>query len=50
MSLMIHGKCEEKLTCGLESGMRNLANFIQRTQKSQNWDFYGVLLSRVESV
>ena len=28
--------------------MRNLANFHQSTQNSQNWDFGGILLSKVE--
>ena len=36
--------------CGLERSMKNLANFHQSTWKSQNWDFYGVLLSKVENV
>ena len=35
-------KFEEKVTCGLENDMKTLANFHQRTQKSQNWDFYWV--------
>ena len=43
-------KFEEKLTCGLENDMRNLADFQQSTRKSQNWDFYWVLLSKVEKV
>ena len=43
-------KFEEKVTCGLENDMKNLANFHQSTQKSQNWDFYWVLLSKVENV
>ena len=33
-------KFEEKLTCGLENDMRNLANFQQSTRISQNWDFH----------
>ena len=32
-------KFAEKLTCSLENDMKNLANFHQNTQKSQNWDF-----------
>ena len=28
--------------------MRNLANFHQSTQNFQNWDFDGILLSKVE--
>ena len=29
-------KFEEKMTCGLENGMKNLANFHQSIRKSQN--------------
>ena len=43
-------KFEEKLTCGLENDMRNLANFYQSTRKSQNWDFGGILSSKIENV
>ena len=43
-------KFEEKLTCGLKNDLRNLANFHQSTWKSQNWDFDGILLSKVEKV
>ena len=43
-------KFKEKVTCGLKNDMKNLANFHQTTQKSQNWGFYGVLLSKVENV
>ena len=43
-------KFEEKLTCGLENDMRNLEIFYQRTRKSENWDFDGILLSKVENV
>ena len=50
MTLKCHAKFEEKLTCGLENDMRNLVNFHQSTQKSQNWDFDGILLSKVENV
>ena len=46
MALKSHVECEEKLTCSLENDMRNLVNFHQSTQKFQNWDFYGVLLSK----
>ena len=41
---------EEKLTCGLENDMRNIALFHQSTWKSQDWDFDGILLSKVENV
>ena len=30
--------------------MRNLGNFHQNTGKSKNWDFDGILLSKVENV
>ena len=43
-------KFEEKLSCGLENDGRNLANFHQSTRKSQNWDFDGILSSKVENV
>ena len=49
MTLKSDAKFEEKLTCGLENDMRNLVNFHQSTQKCQNWDFDGVLLSKVEN-
>ena len=50
LTLKSDEKFEEKLTCGLESDMRNLANFYQGTQKCQNWDFDGILLPKVENV
>ena len=37
MTLKSDAKFDKKLTCGLENDMRNLANFYQSTQKSQNW-------------
>ena len=43
-------KFEEKLTCALENDMRNLANFHQSTQNSQNWNFHWILLCKVENV
>ena len=49
MTLKSDAKFEEKLTCGLENDMRNLANFQPSTQKYQNWDFDGILLSKVEN-
>ena len=49
MTLKNHLKFEEKLTCGLENDMRNLANFHQSTWKCQNWYFHGILLSKVEN-
>ena len=50
MTLKSHAKFEEKLTCGLENDMRNLANFHQNTWKCKNWYFHGILLSKVENV
>ena len=49
MTLKGDAKFEEKLTCGLEKDIRNLANFHQNTWKCQNWDFDGFLLSKVEN-
>ena len=49
MTLKSDTKFEEKLTCGLENDMRNLANFHHSTWKSQNWDFDGIRLSKVEN-
>ena len=50
MTLKSDAKFEEKLTCDLENDMRNLANFHQSTRKCQNWDFNGVLLSKIENI
>ena len=50
MTLKGDVKFEKKLTCGLETDRRNLPNFRQSTQKSQNWNFDGILLSKVENV
>ena len=33
-----------------KNDMRNLANFHQSTEECQNWDFDGILLSKVENV
>ena len=49
MALENDAKFEEKLTCGLENDKRNLENFHQSTRKSPNFDFYWVLLSKVEN-
>ena len=49
MTLRSHAKFEERLTCGLENGMRNLEHIHQNTWKRQNWDFDGILLSKVEN-
>ena len=50
MTLNSDVKFEEKLTFGFGNDMRYLANFHQSTRKSQNWDFDGILLSKVEKV
>ena len=49
MTLESDPKFEGKLTCGLENDMRNMANFHQSTLKSQDWDFDGILLSKVKN-
>ena len=49
MTLKSHAKSEEKVTCGLENDMRNLANFHQSTWKYQNWDLHRIILSKVEN-
>ena len=49
MTLKSDEKFEEKLNCGLKNDLRNLANFHQSNWKSQNWDFDGILLSKVEN-
>ena len=43
-------KFEEKLACGLDNDMRNLANFHQSTRNSQSWDFHLILSQKVENV
>ena len=50
MTLKSDSKLEEKLTYRLGNDMRNLVNLYQSTRKSQNWDFYGILLSEVKYV
>ena len=50
MALKSDTKFEEKLTCRLENDMKNLADFHQSTRKCQNWNFNGILLSKVENV
>ena len=44
MTLKNDEKFEEKLTCGLENDIKNLANFLHSTRKFQNWDFDGIPL------
>ena len=43
MPLKSDAKFEEKLARGLENDMKNLPNFHQSTQKSQIFDFDGIL-------
>ena len=50
MTLKSDAKFEEKLTCGLKNDVRNLADFYQSTRNCQNWDFDGILLSKIENV
>ena len=50
MALKIDIKFEGKLTYASKNDMRNLVNLYQSTRKSQNWDFDGILLSKVENV
>ena len=47
MTLKSDAKFEEKLTCCLENDMTNLADF---DKKCRNWNFDGILLSKVENV
>ena len=49
MTQKVDVKFEEKLTCGLENDMRNMANFYQSNLKSLNWDD-GILYSKVGKV
>ena len=50
MTLKIDGKFEGKVISASKNDIRNLANFHQNTGKSQNWNFDGILLSKVENV
>ena len=50
MALKIDATLDRKLTCTFKNDMRNLVNFHQNTGKSKNWDFDGILLSKVENV
>ena len=49
LALKINAKFEGKLTCASKNDMKNLANSYQITGKSQNWNFGGMLLSKVEN-
>ena len=50
MKLRSYPNFKERLASGLKKDMRNLANFHQSTWKCQNWNFDGILLSKVEKV
>ena len=50
MALKIDAKFEGKLACASKNDMRNFANFHQSSRKSQNWDFDGIVLPKVENV
>ena len=50
MALKSDETFEEKLTYCLKNDVRNLANFHQITSNCQNWDFDGILLSKIEKV
>ena len=50
MTLESDAKFEGKLTFAFKNEMRDLGNFHQNTGKSKNWDFDGILLSKVENV
>ena len=48
MTLKSYANSEEKLTCDLKKDLRNLTNFRQSASRCQNWDFDGILLSKIE--
>ena len=50
MTMKSYAKFEKKVTCSLENDVRNMANFHQIIWKSQNWDFDGIHLSKIENV
>ena len=50
MALDIDAKFQRKLTCAFRNAMRNLPNFHQSTQNSENWDFHGIPLPKVKNV
>ena len=50
MTLKIDAKFEGKIISASKNDIRNLANFHRNTGKSQNWNFDGILLSKVENV
>ena len=50
MTLKSDTKFGDKSACCSKIDMRNLANLHQSTRKCQNWDFDGILLSKVENL
>ena len=51
MTLESDAKFEEKLTCGMETDMKNLAKFHQSTIESHKIETYnGIHLSKVENM
>ena len=50
MTLNVDAKFKGKLTFDFKNDMKNLESFHQSTWNSQNWDFDGILLSKVENV
>ena len=50
MTIKKHAKFEEEFTCCFKTDMRNFTNFHQSTRKFHNWDFGGILSSKVKNV
>ena len=51
MVLNIGAKFEGKLMCAFKNVIRNFANFYHSMfEKSKNWNFDGILLSKVENI
>ena len=50
MVLKIDATLDQKLTRTFKNDIRNSRNFHQNTGKSKNWDFDGILLSKVENL
>ena len=50
MTLNVDAKFKGKLIFAFKKDMGNMGNFHQSTWKSQNWDFDGILLVKVENV
>ena len=46
MTLKGDTKLKGKLTCGLKNNIRNLVHFHASSRKSENFRFYGLLLSK----